>query len=241
MFEVLAHRSKFKYFKKGAGGLISSLPAGDEDDFCAVMVRDSSGRLGFSANQASEKILGDLLEECYCTHGSGNIAHPGSFPRGGMPNFFFKDKDGAFSKFLARHERYILDVKKYLVFSRYRCTEKPEPSELSNFLEDGGRIENPLYEILLSSCEYFGVSQCAQEHGWGAFDLISRDMDGFLTKLESLLGDDGRLVFIENMRDMPFSPFHNGTDEPLHRKKECPSVSVLFCRNSAILPGTCST
>ncbi|MBV6290500.1 hypothetical protein [Pseudomonas aegrilactucae] len=203
MFEVLIHRSKFKYFKKGANGFISFLPASDEDDFSAVMVRDLNGTLGFDVNQLAESILDDLLGECYCLRGSGSVDHPGVFPKGGMPNFFFKNKGDAFHRLVASHERYVLAMKKYSVISRYRHTEKPEPSELSHFLQDDSRIEKPLYESLLSSCEYFGISQGSQEHGWGAFDLISRDMDGFFTKLENLLGDDGRLVFIEKMRDMP--------------------------------------
>ncbi|WP_156326228.1 MULTISPECIES: hypothetical protein [Pseudomonas] len=203
MIEVLIHRSKFEYFKKGADGFISSLPASDEDNFSAVMVRDLNGTLGFNANPISQNILDDLLGECYCLRGSGSINHPRAFPKGRMPNFFFKDKGGAFARIVAMHERYVLDMKKYSIISRHRRIKKPEPSELSHFLKNESRIESPLYESLLSSCEYFGISQRAQEHGWGAFDLISRDMDGFLTKLESLVGDEGRLVFIEKMREMP--------------------------------------
>ena len=203
MFEVLICRSEFKYLKKYANDRISSLPANGNDELSAVMARDPNGKLGFDVNQVAESILDELLGGCYCLRGSGSVDHPGVFPKGGMPNFFFKDKGGAFSSLVASHERYVLAMKKYSILSRYRHTEKPEPSELSHFLQDDSRIEEPLYESLLSSCAYFGISQRAQEHGWGAFYLISQDMDGFLTKLENLVGDEGRLVFIENMREMP--------------------------------------
>lgn len=203
MFEVLIYRTKFKYFKRDANECISSLPANDDDELSSIMLRDLDGKLGFDVNQVAESILDDLLGECYCLRGSGIVDHPGVFPKGGMPSFFFKDKGGEFSRLVASHERYVLAMKKYSVICRYRYIEKPEPSELSYFLQDDSRIENTLYERLFSSCEYFGVSQDSQEHGWGAFDLISQDMDGFLTKLESLVGDEGRLVFIEKMREMP--------------------------------------
>lgn len=203
MFEVLVHRSKFKHFRSGANDRISSLPANEEAVFSAVMARDLHGTVGFDVNPASGKMLDDLLAECHCLNGSGKIDRPSVFPKGFMPDFFFKDKSGDFGRMVAEHERYVLDMRKYTVVSRYRHTEKPEPSELSSFLHDDSRIEHPLYESLLSSCEYFGITQRAQEHGWGAFDLISSDMDGFLARLERLAGDNGRIVFIEKRQEMP--------------------------------------
>ncbi|MBV6290486.1 hypothetical protein [Pseudomonas aegrilactucae] len=203
MFEVLVHRSKFKEFKKGANGRISSLPANDEDEFSAVMVRGESGRLGFNANAASREVLRSLLDECYCFTAPDTIFPPGKRREGGLPNFFFKDKGGALGEMIMTHERYILDMKKYNIISRHKSVEKPSPSALAGFLRDDNRLERELYKYLLSSCEYLGILQHSEERGWGAFDLISRDMEDFIIKLERLVGDNGRLVFIEEMRNMP--------------------------------------
>ena len=90
MFEVLIHRSEFKYFKRGANECVSSLPANDDDELSTVMVRDLNGKLGFDVSQVAERILDNLLGECYCLRGSSSVDHPGVFPKGGMPNFFFK-------------------------------------------------------------------------------------------------------------------------------------------------------
>ncbi|MDD1953915.1 hypothetical protein LOY33_14010 [Pseudomonas sp. B21-036] len=203
MFEVLVHRSRFKDFKKGANELISSLPANEDDEFSVVMARGMSGALGFNADAASRKVLNSLLDECYCFNSPDTIYPPRQRRNGGLPNFFFKDSGGAFCEMVMKHESYIVALKKYIVISRHRSIEKPSPSALSLFLPDDKWIERPLYEELLSSCEYFGILQRSGEHGRGAFDLIARDMDGFLNKLKSLVGDEGRLVFIENMRKMP--------------------------------------
>lgn len=203
MLDILVHRSKFKYFKKGGSDLISSLPASDEDEFAAVMARGTNGLLGFNVSPAARSILNALLCECYCLDGPDTIFHPGERPEGGMPDYFFKDKGGAFNGLLVEHERYVLSLKKYNIISRHKHIEVPLPSMLAEFMRDGGRLENELYKHLLSSCEYFGILQHSEEHGWGAFDLISHDIDYFLNRLERLVGDHGRLVFIENMRDMP--------------------------------------
>jgi len=203
MLDILVHRSKFKYFKKGGSNLISSLPASDEDEFAAVMARGVNGRLGFNVSSMARSILNALLYECYCLDTPDTIFHPGERREGGMPDYFFKDKGGAFNALLVEHERYVLNAKKYNIISRHKHIEAPQPSMLAELMRDGGNLENKLYKHLLSSCEYFGILQHSEEHGWGAFDLISRDMDDFLDRLERLVGDDGRLVFIENMRDMP--------------------------------------
>lgn len=204
MFEVLIHRATFIIFKEGAREFISSLPAQDEDEFATVMARDSIGTPGFASTPGSESVLDDLQQECYCLHASDNVVRHGTFPRGHRPDFFFKDKGGAFGTLVAEHERYIVAMKRYSVISRHRYAEKPEVPELSRFLEDDSRMERGLYDRLLSSCDYVGVTQRSKEHGDGAFDVMTRDMHGFLTKLKDLACTQGRLVFVEKRLDLPF-------------------------------------
>ena len=125
MFEVLVHRSRFKAFKKGASGLVSSLPANDDDEFASVMVRDMNGTLGFDVCAESRKVLRSLLSECYCFNALDSIYAPDQWGEGEVPHFFLKDKGGALREMIAMHDRCMLNVKKYNVVPRRGSVERP--------------------------------------------------------------------------------------------------------------------
>lgn len=204
MFEVLIHRSTFSGFAPTSSPRVAALPAHQADEFALVMARNHAGRLGFDAHPSSEAVLNTLLNECYCLGSDNRLHPPGAFMGSCTPHFFFKDRHGAFDALVAAHERYVLERKRHAIVSRHRDVEPPVPSTLAAFLSGtDNRVDDTVYGHFISACQYFATGCIAGEYGWGAFTVVSSDMDGFLNRLEGLVGQVGRLVFKGQARDMP--------------------------------------
>lgn len=204
MFEVICYRAKFEEFRKFGSGWVGALPADHNEDFALICAIDEKGALGFDSSPSMRALIKKIILECYCVDISGVLMAPGGVKGKYMPMIFFKDRCGEFNSMVVEHERYLLALKKHSILSRYKPVELPASNPLSDFLMGEKRtISKSLYESLKKTCEFFCVAKLSGEYGWGAFDVTSRDLDGFLTKLKDYMPSEGRVTFRSSIKEVP--------------------------------------
>ncbi|WP_200627117.1 hypothetical protein [Pseudomonas sp. LAM2023] len=204
MFEVICYRAKFELFSKASSSWVAGLPADHDDDFALICAINQDGTLGFDRTPSAKEFVSALIAGCYCVDISGALLAPGDFRGQYMPSIFFKDRNGCFDRMAMEHERYLLELKKHAFLSRYKSLQSPCSSPLSDFLLGGGRsVSKSLYVALMESCEFFCMSKLSGEYGWGAFDVTSSNMAGFLLDLENNIPAEGHITLKANIQEVP--------------------------------------
>ncbi|MFJ4344792.1 hypothetical protein [Pseudomonas sp. NPDC089401] len=203
---MVVYRDKFRVFRFSSCDFIRGLPANEDDEFLTLAAVSDTGEVGFRATQASHAFMHRLLDACYFwDYFKQCMCRPGTFDQMGCPSFIFMAERGALEPLLEEHDRYVLQCKKHKVLSRYRAVAPPAPSLLSSFLESDCRVMGAeLYEYLLSRCCFFGVNVRSGEHGWGAYDLISADMDRVLGIISEWAAPHGAIRQVAVTQALPF-------------------------------------
>lgn len=200
-YQLLCYRARFESFKKITS---LTLPANSQDEFAKLVCVSRKGKIGFNSSQAAEILLGSLAKGCYILAGK-KLSYLSKAVPGESRAYAFKPKDVSFEGLIAEYEKVERDAKKFQIMSRNgRACLSPKPSILSDFLKNTGHpISTELYQRLMETCHYVSREIASGEHGYGAFEVFSKNLEVFFNDLKKLMGTSGELIFV-NHSQLPY-------------------------------------
>lgn len=199
-YKIVCFRAKYDEFKKTSSSYICSLPAKKNDEFALLSATNTQGAIGFDTAPQGISTLKKIIESCYFFDMKNLIQPPKPCNIKYMPEFLFRDKNGAFQKLLDEHRKYEINLKRYEIISTYRKLDEPSPSVISEFLQATEyKISRNAFEQLNSSCHYIAIAKISGEYGFGAFDVFSKNLDFFFSELEAIIVEPKVLKIVENL------------------------------------------
>lgn len=200
-YQLLCYRASFESFNKLTS---SKIPANSYDEFALLVCVSKKGKVGFNSSEAAEILLGSLAKGSYVLAG-GRLSYVSTTVPGESRSYAFKPKDDSFQRLLKEYEKAELDAKKFQIMSRNgRACLPPASSILSGFLKNIGHpISTELYQRVIETCHYVTKEIASGEHGYGAFEVFSDNLDVFFSELKELIGKSGELIFV-NHSQIPY-------------------------------------
>jgi hypothetical protein len=198
-YMILCYKDSFESYRKTANDVIRAIPAKREDEFALLTCVNSEQSLGFDVSEKSQRLLGSLFKSCYTTCGE-KMAGPTSAVSRYSSSYAFKPKCHSFGSMIEQHENFEINTKKFQIMSRHgRSFPRPGPTPLTAFLKNSNRpISQELYQELMKTCHYVAIEAASGEHGYGAFEVFSENLDVFFQDLTRLMDDSGELIFVSH-------------------------------------------
>lgn len=195
---ILCCRSTFDRFKKSSSERVNKIPAENNDEFALLASVNQQGSVGFDKSLEGRVAIKALVDNCYYIDIDGKLQSPSVKELNYMPLFVFRDKEGRFEEAVGVHRKYVNDLKKYEVLSRYRDVERPEPDILTFFLlSDRLSMNGDVYSLLKSTCHYVAISKISGEYGYGAFDVFSSSLRFFFEEFGSFAGASAEWIVVD--------------------------------------------
>jgi hypothetical protein len=207
-YRILCYQSEFEDFKNYACEYINGMPADKQDQFAIIMALSMDGAVGFDRSCEGRETINTLVSKCYWVDlGNMSIQPPQEKYSGHMPRLLFRAKNEDFEKLIEEHVTYERNLRKYLIVSRHRHTEKPKESRLAGILKDYNLpiTEKELFETLQATCSYLLVPIISREHGQDAFFVISKNLDYFLEEFNSIVDGRGEITFVDSVLKLVFT------------------------------------
>jgi hypothetical protein len=200
-YQILCYRDSFDSYKEIANDITRAIPARDEDEFALLVCVNNSHKIGFDSCGGGALILGELAKHGYSLIGKKLVNIDKLIP-GYSSRYICKPKGEALKQMIQDHEKFEIEQKRYQLMTRYgRLCEEPTPAALTAFLCDNGHpISDALYMNLLQACHYVMKEVRSGEHGSGAFEVFSDNLDSFFLELNSLMGNSGELIFVDHSK-----------------------------------------
>ncbi|WP_347900845.1 hypothetical protein [Pseudomonas purpurea] len=198
-YKILCYKSEFYEFKRKSNDYIREMPAKEHDQFALLMAISPEGAVGFDTTPQGCSAISALASKCYFVDlRRPSIQPPQEKHTGLVPSFLFRDKSGEFEKLFDEHIKYENDIKKYKILSRHRYAEKPSASTLASLLQSNSlSITKDVYDALQEACHYIIRPVMSGEHGRGAFNIFSNNLDFFFDEFKSIVGDSGEVTFVD--------------------------------------------
>lgn len=189
-YKILCYKSEFHEYKKTSSGYIREIPAKEHDQFALLMGISAEGSAGFDRTPQDCSPINSLASKCYFIDMYRNIRPPQANNTDYMHQLLFRDKSDGAERLFNEHIKYENDLKKYKILSRHRHAEKPIASTLASLLQDDRLLINKdLYDALQEACHYIIRPVMSGEHGRGAFNVFSSNLDFFFDEFKSIAGD----------------------------------------------------
>lgn len=198
-YRLLCYRDSFESYRKITNDIIRAIPAEPLDQVALLVCVNSDGKIGFDSSVNSQILLGTLFKGACIVHGE-KLSQVASVSSRYSGRYTFKPKCDSFFNLIKEHDNFELSNKKYQIMSRHgKRIAQPTPALLTDFLKNLKRpINRELYKILQETCHYTAISVESGEHGFGAFQVISNNLDFFFEQLKSLMDETGELIFVSH-------------------------------------------
>lgn len=200
-YRLLCYKDSFESYRKIANDIIRKIPAEPLDQVALLVCVNSDGKIGFDSSVNSQILLGTLFNGAYIVHGE-KLSQVASVSSRYSGRYTLKPKCDSFLDLIKEHDNFELANKKYQIMSRHgKRIDQPKPALLTDFLKNLKRpLNRELYQVLRQKCHYIAISVASGEHGFGAFQVISSNLDFFFEQLKSLMDETGELVFVSHAR-----------------------------------------
>ncbi|RRV05650.1 hypothetical protein EGJ27_17715 [Pseudomonas sp. v388] len=204
-YKILCYRDKFEFYKRITSPKTREIPANEQDEFALLVCITTEGDIGFDASADAALLLGALAQGSYVLAGAELFYESNILPAESRA-YTFRPKDQYFGNMIKAYEKSELDAKKYKIMSRHRrpCPI-PKTTSLTEFLKlQGHPINERLYKEIIENCHYVTKEVGSGEHGHGALEVFSDNLDFFFDDLKRLINGKGELIFVDHSQ----LPYH---------------------------------